>query len=402
MFPYERVWSAYGKLFSEKKEYPLSWDMLRDLLVESSHDPSTMWSFFLAYEMGFLVDPALESLYTPSSEIEAYFQRSACRIEFNHTLQQAEVYIDEQSYPFITEKQRLWIESLLKNGLSGVRSTPSIIGPPIAVHYETTQEEYMRNVRAIQNWIRQGEVYQCTLSHNIIIQHTVDPFALFAQLVSANPTPFSSYLKLPHQVIVSCSPERLVQKNGSFVETRPIKGTRPRGVTADEDMKMLQQLVTSKKEISELVMITDLMRNDLSKVCEAGSVVVPELLRTEVYNDLYHRVSVVRGKVEEKYHCLDILRALFPGGSITGCPKMRSMELISLLEKRRRGAYTGSMGYFSQDGDMDSNILIRTLQIKDTTFSLQVGSGIVIDSDPLEEWQETLQKAAHIIRIMGA
>ena len=252
-------------------------------------------------------------------------------------------------------------------------------------------------MEAIQEWIRDGEVYQQTHSHELLVEYALMPFEFFMQLTEYNPTSFSCFMNVMGEAILSCSPERLLKKEGLHVETRPIKGTRPRGRSIQEDVRLLSELESSTKERAELIMITDLMRNDLSKVCEPGSVKVPELLRTEVYKDLYHRLSIVQGRVLENLRPLDILQAVFPGGSVTGCPKICAMEHILHLEKRRRGAYTGSIGYFSENDDLDCNILIRTLYYQNGAYRLQVGGGIVIDSDPIKEWEETLHKASSIL-----
>jgi len=229
------------------------------------------------------------------------------------------------------------------------------------------------------------------------------PEELYLRLRAINPAPFAAFLKFPEFSVVSASPERFLHFDPRTrrVHTRPIKGTRPRGQTPEEDERLAQELLRSEKDRAEHVMIVDLERNDLGRVAETGSVRVREMATLETFPTVFHLTSTVEATLREDKDRVDLLQATFPGGSITGAPKIRAMEIIDELEPTTRGVYTGSIGYFAFDGRMDLNIAIRTLVIKDGVAYFQVGGGIVADSEPEAEYQETLDKAAAIKRSMG-
>jgi len=265
-----------------------------------------------------------------------------------------------------------------------------------------TREEYLRAVGRAKEYIAAGDIYQVNLSQRLHAPLATSPRALYRRLAHTNPSPFAAYLETPEAAIVSCSPERFLQVRGSEVETRPIKGTRPRGATAEEDARLAAELLASEKDRAENVMIVDLERNDLGKVCEYGSVHVRELFAVESYATVHHLVSTVQGRLRSGMTALDCLREAFPGGSITGAPKVRSMEIIEELEPTRRGVYTGAIGYLCFSGDMDVNIVIRTVVVKNGVAYFQVGGGIVADSDPEAEYQETVDKAQALAQALGA
>jgi para-aminobenzoate synthetase component 1 len=222
-----------------------------------------------------------------------------------------------------------------------------------------TREEYVRSVDSIRDYIARGHVYQVNMSQRYETEFRGDAFALFASLFEANPAPFFAYVQAGDHQLVSTSPERFIELRGNMVETRPIKGTRPRGRTPEEDRAFRHDLETSFKDDSELSMIVDLLRNDIGKVCAAGSVRVLEHKRVEAYENVYHLVSLVEGVLDDGRNAVDLVRATFPGGSITGCPKIRSMEVIDELEPVRRHVYTGSIGYLGFRGTMDLSIVPR-------------------------------------------
>ncbi len=255
-----------------------------------------------------------------------------------------------------------------------------------------SRDEYIQGVEAVRDYIVRGHVYQVNLSQRFEGEFSGNPFTLFERLFEANPAPFFAYLQAGDHQIVSTSPERFVELRGKVVETRPIKGTRPRGMTSEEDQLLRHDLETSPKDDAELSMIVDLLRNDIGKVCAAGSVHVTEHKRVEAYQNVYHLVSVVRGELDDDKNAVDLIRATFPGGSITGCPKIRSMEIIDELEPVRRHLYTGSIGYLGFQGTMDLSIAIRTATIAAGRLVYSVGGGIVYDSKPEEEFEETLHK----------
>ena len=255
-----------------------------------------------------------------------------------------------------------------------------------------TQEQYRSAVQRIIDYIGAGDVYQVNLSQRFTVPFQGSAFAYFRRLFALNPAPFFAYVQAGDHHIVSTSPERFLLQNGRSVETRPIKGTRPRGGTAEKDDAMRRELTESPKDDAELSMIVDLLRNDIGKVCRAGSVKVAEHKRLEAYENVYHLVSIIKGELDEGQNSADLIRATFPGGSITGCPKVRAMEIIDELEPCRRHAYCGSIGYISFHDTMDLSIAIRTATVVDDTLCFSVGGGIVFDSDPQAEYEETLHK----------
>jgi len=252
--------------------------------------------------------------------------------------------------------------------------------------------DYLDSISKIKEYIKNGHVYQVNMAQRFEMDFQGDPFTLFLNLFEVNPAPFFAYMNCNDHHIVSTSPERFILQDGDRVETRPIKGTRPRCQSASADKKMASELLESKKDDAELSMIVDLLRNDLGKVCQTGSVRVREHKRIERYQNVYHLISVVEGKLSIEYNAIDIIKASFPGGSITGCPKIRAMEIIDELEPVRRHIYTGSIGYISFHDTMDLSIAIRTATIHKNKIILSVGGGIVFDSDPEDEYDETIHK----------
>ena len=269
------------------------------------------------------------------------------------------------------------------------------IGPAVSWDSTFTAESYQAGVAKVIDYIWAGDIYQANLSQcfRAELPADFDPFRLYLDLRRANPAPFAAYLNFGDGIIASSSPERFLKVRGDHVETRPIKGTRPRGLTPPEDAALAQDLRDSAKDRCENVMIVDLLRNDLSRVCRDHSVHVPQLCALESFATVHHLVSTVTGRLREGQGPVDLLRAAFPGGSITGVPKVRAMEIIAEMEQARRGPYCGAMGYIGFDGAMDTNIAIRTLAFKNGSVVFQAGGGIVADSDPALEYAETLDKA---------
>ena len=261
-----------------------------------------------------------------------------------------------------------------------------------------TKEEFEFAVIKCKEYIKAGDIYQANLSQRLDISFNGNSWELYKILREINPSPFAAYLDLDKIKIVSCSPERLLKVIGDEVETRPIAGTRPRGDTREDDKNFAKELILSEKERAEHIMLVDLERNDIGRVCEYRTVRVDELMTTEKYSHVFHIVSNVRGKLYKGFDRFDLIKACFPGGTITGCPKIRCMEIIDELEPTARGIYTGSIGYLSFNGDMDLNIVIRTFVIKDGKAYIQVGAGIVYDSEPEKEYYETLYKAEALIK----
>jgi para-aminobenzoate synthetase component 1 len=263
-------------------------------------------------------------------------------------------------------------------------------------------DDYARAFTRIQHYIREGDCYQVNLAQRFSAYCQGSPWAAYQRLRQVNPAPFSAYLNFPQVQVLSSSPERFLKLAGAAVETKPIKGTRPRSCDPAEDRAQCEALGASGKDRAENLMIVDLLRNDLGKNCKPGSVRVPRLFAIETYATVHHLVSTVCAELAESQHALDLLRGCFPGGSITGAPKIRAMEIIEELEPCRRGAYCGSIGYVGFDGNMDSNIAIRTLVHADSRIHFWAGGGIVADSDPHQEYQECFDKAAALLSLLDA
>jgi para-aminobenzoate synthetase component I len=290
---------------------------------------------------------------------------------------------------------------------------------PQAVHplsFLTTQTDFEAAVVRAKKYIQAGDIFQANLSLRFEAPTTADSWSIYRALQQINPSPFASYWQTPWGDVISCSPERLVQLQGRQAQTRPIAGTRSRGTTDEIDQQLAQELIANVKERAEHIMLVDLERNDLGRVCEWGSVQVNELFTIERYSHVMHLVSNVTGIMRDRYDTVDLIRALFPGGTITGCPKVRAIEIIEELEPVRRSLFYGSCGYIDQRGNLDVNILIRTLLVSDRATGVpidetsrnigdsalpeplrlvsgQVGAGIVADSYPEKEWYESLHKA---------
>jgi len=270
--------------------------------------------------------------------------------------------------------------------------------PRLALRSSFTRDAYLKAVERVREYIFAGDIFQANLSQRFDAPLTESPWTLYRRLRERNPAPFAAFLDFPEAVVLSASPERFLRVDETgHVETRPIKGTRPRGVGPEHDAALGQALAESPKDRAENLMIVDLMRNDLSRVCAPGSVRVAELFALEQYATVHHLVSTVVGQLAPGADALDLLRAAFPGGSITGAPKLRAMEIIAELEPSRRGVYCGSIGYWSVTGELDTNIAIRTAVARNGRVYFNAGGGVVADSDPADEYQETLDKARGLI-----
>jgi para-aminobenzoate synthetase component 1 len=265
-----------------------------------------------------------------------------------------------------------------------------VLGPP---RPHLTRRRYAEAFARIQGYIHAGDCYQVNLAQRFSALAEGDPWWAYRRLRRLNPAPYSAYLATPGACVLSCSPERFLRVRDGRVQTRPIKGTRPRDPDPGEDRRRAAALAASPKDRAENVMIVDLLRNDLGKVCEVGSIHVPELFAVESFARVHHLVSTVAGRLDTGRTALDLLRACFPGGSITGAPKLRAMEIIEELEGVRRGVYCGAIGYLGDDGAMDTNIAIRTLIYSPGKTHFWAGGGIVRDSDPEQEYRESLDKA---------
>jgi anthranilate synthase component 1 len=345
------------------------------------------WFVYLGYELAAQIEPRVRFPRETAALPVATAHRIPAALIRDHLLHQTMLVV-EADRPELLE---LLQHDLDRAPQSAYTARPLIEGP--------MQEEppgyFLERVHTIKHYIREGHVYQVNLSRHWFGSLCVeaDDGAIYDRLRRCNPSPFAGLATLGGATILSSSPERLVRVFQGIVETRPIAGTHPRLQVQEVDRTMARALLASLKEQSEHVMLIDLERNDLGKVCERGSITVNELLQLESYAHVHHIVSNVRGRLIPGMTPGRVLRALFPGGTITGCPKVRCMELIADLEQGPRGAYTGAMGYLNRDGSMDFNILIRTLVRRGRHISLRAGAGIVADSMPLRELSETRQKA---------
>lgn len=306
------------------------------------------------------------------------------------------------------ENKKLFITSKSQEGLTNLEEIiENSIKKEISNSYEKglykanfTKENYMKAIKAMINYIIEGDIYIANMTQQLNISSQKHPYLVFEDLRKNNPSPFGGYLNYEDFQIVCASPERFIKMDNRFIETRPIKGTIRRGCTIEEDAILKQELQNSEKDKSELLMIVDLERNDLNRVCVPGSVKVTENFAIEEYATVFHLVSTVVGKLKPELDIADLIKAVFPGGSITGAPKIRAMEIIDELENNGRGLYTGSIGYIGLDGKCDFNIVIRTALHIDGEYQLGVGGGITCESNPESEYEETLQKAKAILKAL--
>lgn len=264
-----------------------------------------------------------------------------------------------------------------------------------------TKEKFTEAVRRAKHYIEAGDVIQVVLSQRFSTSFSGDPFLLYRALRGINPSPYMFFLEFPEGAFVGSSPEMMVRCEERKVEIRPIAGTRPRGKTDEDDAALAQELLGDPKERAEHIMLVDLARNDIGRVCEKGTVSVDDLMTIERYSHVMHIVSSVTGKMNSGRDAFDLLRATFPAGTVTGAPKVRAMQIIEELENRGRGPYAGVVGYFSFNGNLDSCITIRTLIVKDKKVTIQAGAGIVADSDPTREYEETLNKARALLKAVS-
>jgi para-aminobenzoate synthetase component 1 len=283
----------------------------------------------------------------------------------------------------------------------GDLAASQVISNRPGIYSNLSHNQYLDRVERILEYIRAGDCYQVNFSQRLLCPARWPAAVLFEQLRECSPAPFSAFMDGGEFAIGSASPERFMRLERGRVETRPIKGTRPRGQNETEDSRLVAELLASDKDRAENVMIVDLLRNDLGRVCRFGSVRVPQVCRAETYPHVHHLVSVVRGRLRNDLGVTDLLRAAFPGGSVTGAPKVRAMEIISEQEPCARGPYCGSLGYMSFDGAMDMSILIRTFTMARGWVQFPVGGGIVADSKPEEEYRESWVKASGFLGALG-
>ncbi len=387
-------------------------ELLKEYAMEGPHSPTPFiggavgyFSYDLCHFVERLPSTAIDDTLLP----ECYLGFYDLALTFDHF--EGKTYIASSGFPERDEEKRL------RRAARRIREVKeSLLAPPpkpntdspngergLGVNLRTnfTHQEYLKAVETARGYIAAGDIFQVNLSQRFDTDFLATPYELYQRLRQLNPAPFAVYLDFGEVIVLSSSPERFLKVNGDQVETRPMKGTRPRGASASEDKALAQELLHSVKDRAENVMIVDLERNDIGRVCRFGTVRVRELWTLEKYATVFQLTSTVEGRLEPGKNRIDLLRACFPGGSITGAPKVRAMEIIDELEPTRRSIYTGSIGYLSFSGEMDLNIAIRTIFVKDGKAYFQVGGAVTYDSAPEREYQETMDKAKALFQSLS-
>jgi para-aminobenzoate synthetase component I len=371
---------------------------LRSLLKQPTSDNSQVahlpftggWLGWLGYDLAWEIEKLPELNQDTLPFPVAYWYEPDCFAVLDHVAQT--LWLAAGDFEQLNN-----LEAKLTLSISRQEIVPNT--PITSITFLTNQEQYQNAVKQAKQHIQAGDIFQTNLSLRFQTSTTNNSWSIYQQLQKINPSPFASYWRSPWGDVISCSPERLVQLEGNLAQTRPIAGTRRRGVDRESDLALAAELLANAKERAEHIMLVDLERNDLGRVCQWGSVKVDELLVIERYSHVMHLVSNVKGILNSDRDAVDLIRGVFPGGTITGCPKVRCMELIEELEPVRRSLFYGSCGYLDQRGNLDLNILIRTLLYVKSPDSHtaqvygQVGAGIVADSEPEQEWYESLNKA---------
>ncbi len=369
------------------------------------------WVGYLGYEAGQYLDPSPFVKNKNSSYPDLYFMEVDRLWIYDHkanilkfiiaveTTSQANSEYDDLAKEIQLEwkkAEKLLLNSAIKSSSSSSQDN-GFIGP---LKSNLTKDQYMKMVDKVKDYISEGDIYQANVSQKFKAKWEGNAFNLYKKLRKINPSPFSGFLKFNGLAIVSSSPERLVRLEEDYIETRPIAGTRPRGKNPEQDNALSKELLLNEKERAEHLMLIDLERNDLGRICEFGSVKVSDLMLIERYSHVSHIVSNVEGKLKKGISIFEILKAVFPGGTITGCPKIRCREIIGELEPASRGAYSGALGYIGFAPFMDLNIIIRSLICNRGEISFHVGAGIVADSIPQKEYRETLDKAEALLEVL--
>jgi anthranilate synthase component 1 len=378
-----------------------SW-LAREGRAARSHDPLPFtggWAVFLGYEIGAEIEARVPRA-PGGPEVEAFALR--VRLAVVDEGQGRGVIVAEPGVPAAQIEQLA--ADLAAANVAAAAPVPDRTDALALSVVEEDPQLYIDRVLRGQEYIRAGDVYQANLSRPWRVQLApgVGAADLYPRLRRTNPAPFAALTQFRGEMLLSSSPERLLRIDGDRIDTRPIAGTHPRGATAEEDRRLAEQLLAHPKERAEHVMLIDLERNDLGRVCSAGTVRVDEYMAVETYAHVHHIVSNVSGQLRPGVTVVDALRAVFPGGTITGCPKLRCMQIIAELEGEARGAYTGSLGYINLDGSADFNILIRTMTLRGSALGFRAGAGIVADSDARREVQETRAKARGMLLALGA
>lgn len=384
-------------------------DFLDQLNVRYQENPSTNltqpfnggWFLYLGYELAGQIEPSLHLPESESGMPIALAVRCAAAIVIDHKTGSLDIIVEDDHKDALAIRHQIQADLAEANG-EGDSSQSAALPLPVQIS-EDPAEQFLAHVERIQEYICAGDVFQVNLSRGweIIYAESLPVTEIYTRLRQSNPAPFAGLFRWQDNAVVSSSPERLIEVDGRTLQTRPIAGTRPRLSSGDLDAAERESLLLHPKERAEHIMLIDLERNDLGRVCEPGSVEVDELLNMETYAHVHHIVSNVRGRLRKNATPVDAIRAVFPGGTITGCPKVHCMEIIAELEAGGRGPYTGAMGYLGRNGRLDLNILIRTLEICGKQLRFRTGAGIVADSDALAELDETRAKARGLLNALG-
>ena len=356
------------------------------------------WFVYLGYEMVKEIERKLNIPESPYLLPDAFASRVSTAIIFDNV---------EKNLFIVTDKFKDYEKDFndILNDINSIdhEAINTSEKGSIEIISKGSSEEHQEQVKSCIDYIYQGEIFQANLSRlwNYKISDKISDVEIYKQLRKTNPSPFSGLVKFNDSTIISSSPERLISINNKHLQTRPIAGTRPRGASGILDIQLSNELINSDKEKAEHLMLVDLERNDISRVCKPGTVKVDEMMSIESYAHVHHIVSNICGELKEEIYPADVIKAVFPGGTITGCPKVRCMEILGELEKEGRGPYTGSIGYLTHSGNMDFNILIRTMLLEKNKLYFRAGGGIVADSIPQNETLETEAKANGMLKAVG-
>jgi para-aminobenzoate synthetase component I len=406
LFPYDRIEIRGSRLWrnGEFQGEGGPWEMWRAEVGERSISGYPEWIGFLGYELGATADPEKQLLPQQAETPDLYLQRSALLLIVDHRSQTGELVIAEDQLERLTVEEQGWVDWFREpsHWTQGFIREERQQSPLKVTQPLQSCSSYVDSVEWTREQIVAGEIYQMCLSQEVRFKGERDPYLLFLELVEKNPAPFSAFLNCGSLSVVSSSPERFLSHRSGRLESRPIKGTAKRGGTALEDSERRDRLLGSEKERAELMMITDLVRNDLGRVSIPGSVRVDELRRCEGYANVFHTLSVVSSQARPELHPVDLVRFCFPPGSITGCPKLRAMELIAEVEGRARGPYCGAIGYFCGNGDFDLSVAIRLLEFKGEEIRCQIGGAIGVDSEAHLEYEETLHKGETLLQVISS
>ena len=390
------------------------WNILNDLLnryevPDEMDQPFPLGGAFgyWGYDLRHHVEPRLPHRHLSDHDLpETHLGFHDSLVVFDHALAKAFIVatglrLDGSRSLEIAQRQIAFWEQLLAAPVSAPAPIPAAAVPQAIPSSSLDEAGFIQAVRSAQGYIRAGDVYQVNLAHRLDVDWPGHGWELFRRLLAVSPAPFAAYVEGGDFQLASSSPELFLRFSGRQVTTRPIKGTRPRSVDPVRDAQLAYELQTSPKELAELLMITDLLRNDLGRICEYGSITVPDLARLEKFPQVQHLVATVEGRLRPRLSHLEALAQCFPGGSVTGAPKIRAMEIIDELEPVGRGPYTGALGYLGFNGESQLSILIRTAVVAAGRASFHTGAGIVADSSPEAEYAETLAKAGGFLRAVS-